>query len=283
MIINFYILFLVSLPLAVLDLAQFLLFTGNKNRLMLNKANIVRFAAAVFLMLIATYLIRSISPNVPINMLLHIIAYVIILLLVYRMNFQYAVLGVAFTMLIYSTIDNVTFPYIIKYFSKGLENFENQFVLYPLFTLPNFICSIIVIRLLWKYEIHMLSKINSSFHKLYIKTALILIVIEYFLSFIFNNNSSEMSLGHQITFSAALLLLTVCMNLIIFNLYHKTIIGLVQKGYANYLDLEESARFAFTEIQKMLYEKNYEEAINFIDELMEKEENKNNERQEVKS
>ncbi len=273
-VINLYILLLVSLPLAVLDLAQFLLFAGSKNRLMINRPNVIRYAAAVFLMLMASLILRSISPNVPINMLLHIIAYIVILLLVYRIKFQYAVLGVAFTMLIYSTIDNITSPFLITYISSGWENFKDHFILYPIYSIPNFICSILVIRLLWKYELLMISKINRNFHRLFINTTLLLIFVEYFFCFVFYTYSSKMSLVHQIAFSVALLLMTVCLNLLIFVLFHKTIVGLVQKGYANYTDLEESARFAFSEIQKLLNDKNYDEAINFIDELIEKEEKK---------
>lgn len=272
---NLYILFLVSLPEAFLSLIQFLLFTGEKGKLKINKPNIIRFAISLALMLVASNYIRPNAPNVAVNMALHIVAYVIILILVYRMNVPYAILGVAFTMMIYSTIENAYVPYIVAYISKGWDNFGKQYMLYPIYSLPITICRIIVIWFLWKHEILMISKINKSFHKIFIYTTLILILVEYFLFFLFDTYFDKMPLTHQIAFSVTLLLMAIGVNLLVFKLIYKAIVGLVQKGYAQYSDLEDAAKYAFNEIQKMLKEKNYDGANGLIDEIMDNEEHKN--------
>ncbi|MDF2988563.1 MAG: hypothetical protein K0R50_4073 [Eubacterium sp.] len=274
MVMNLYILFSVSLPLAILDLIQFLLFAGKKDRLKINKPNVIRFVISIVLMLLATNFIRPVAPNVAVNLALHIAVYVIILILVYRITIQYAVLSVAFTMLIYSTIENAYVPYIVAYISKGWDNFGKQYMLYPIYTLPNFICCIIVIRFLWKYEILMISKINKNFYKLFIYTTLILILVEYILFFLFYTYFDKMPLAHQIAFSVTLLLMSIGLNLLVLRLIHKAVVGLVQKGYDQYSDLEEAVKYAFVEIQKMLKEKNYDGANNFLDEIMNKEEEK---------
>ncbi len=275
MVMNLYILFFVSLPLAILDLAQFLLFAGKKDRLKINSPNVIRFVISVILMLVATCFIRPAASSVPVSMTLHTIVYVIILILVYRINIQYAILGVIFTMLLRSTIENAYFPYIIAFTSKGWANFQQQYLLYPLYTIPDFISSIIVIWFLWKYEFFMITKINKSLHKIFIYTTLVLLSVEYYFLFLFFTYSDKMPLAHQISFSITLLVMATGLNLLIFRLIYKVVIGLVQKGYAQYSDLEDAAKYAFVEIQKMLKEKNYSGASNLIDEIVGKEEQKN--------
>jgi hypothetical protein len=272
---NIYILFLVSLPEAFLSLIQFLLFSGEKDKLKINKSNIIRFVISLVLMLVASNYIRPVSPNVAVNMALHIIAYVIILILVYRINIPYAVLCVAFTMMIYSTVENAYIPYIIAYISKGWDNFGKQYLLYPIYSLPITLCRIIIIWFLWNHEILMVSKINKSFHKIFISTTLVLILTEYFVLFIFYTYFDKMALAHQIGFSITLLVMAIGLNLLVFRLIHKAVVGLIQKGYAQYSDLEDAAKYVFTEMQKMLKEKNYDGANNIIDEIMGNEEQKN--------
>lgn len=273
-IMNLYILLLVSLPEAFLSLIQFLLFVGEKDKLKVNKPNIIRFAVSIILMLIATNFIRPIAPNVAVNMALHVVAYIIILILIYRINIRYATLGVSFSMLVYSTVENAYVPYIVAYISKGWDNFGKQYMLYPIYSLPIFICMIIVIWFLWKHEILLVSKINKSFHKLFIYTTIILILAEYFLFFLFDSYFDKMPLAHQIVFSVVLLLMSIVLNLLVFKLIYKAVIELVQKSYANYSDLEDAAKYAFSIIHKMLQEEDYNGANNLINEIMGKEEHK---------
>lgn len=225
-------------------------------------------------MLTATCFIRPVAQSVAVSMTLHIAVYIIILLSVYRINIQYAILGVIFALLIRSTVENAYFPYIIAFASKGWANFQQQYVLYPLYTIPDFLSSIIVIWFFWKYEIFMIFKINRSFHKLFLYTTSILLSVEYLFYYLFYAYSDKMPLAHQIVFSTAMLVMTLGLNLLIFKLIHKAVVGFVQKGYTQYSDLEEAAKYAFIEIHKMLKDKNYDGAINFIDEIIGKEEQK---------
>jgi hypothetical protein len=69
--------------------------------------------------------------------------------------------------------------------------------------------------------------------------------------------------------------MAVGLNLLIFKLIYRVIVGLVQKGFSQYTDLEEAAKYAFVEVQNMLMVKNYDEANNFIKEILGREEQKN--------
>lgn len=267
-IMNVYILLLVSLPEAFLSLIQFLLFAGKKDKLKINKPNIIRFVISIVLMLGASNYIRPAAPNVAMNMALHITAYVVIITLIYRLNVPYAILGVAFTMLIYSSIENAYLPYIVAYISKGWGNLEKQYMLYPVFALPNTICRIIIVWFLWKYEIFIVTRINKSFRKMFMYTTLILILVEYILFFLFNTYFDIMPLTHQIAFSITLVLMALGLNLLVFRLMHKVVVGLVQKGYEQYTDLEDAAKYAFNEIQKLVKEKDYNGVDMLVDKIM---------------
>ncbi len=266
MVMNIYILMLVSLPEAFLNLILFLLFSGNKDRLKVNKPNVIRFIATLVLMLVATNFIRPAAPNVAVNMVLHILAYFVIILIIYRINIRYALLGICFTMLIYSTVENAYVPYIMIY-TKGIAKFAGHYMMYPVYSLPTRICQLLAICLLYKYEILLVTKISKKFHTLFILNTLVLTVIEYSLLFLYLTYFDKMLLAHQIAFSATIFIMVTGLNFLVFSLIYNAVTVLVQRGYDKYAELEEDAIFALNTIKGMLRNKEVDEAVNLIDKL----------------
>jgi hypothetical protein len=275
MVMNLYILFFVSLPEAFFNEIVILIFAGAKDKLKVNKPNILRFAASMVLVLTASWLIRPIAPNVVVNMALHIVAYVLINTLIYRLNIKYSIMSVAFALLCYITI-NITFiPYIVKFIYGGMKGFANAYYLYPLFSLPMWICQFIMASFLWKYEFLMATKINNRFHNFFIATFLILAFTEYSLVFIFYDYSDKLPLAIQIVFSFSLLIMTLVFNLMVFRFVHIVINGIVARGYRKYSELEDDVKFAFNELRDLLKSNNVDEAIKLIDDLNGKNDNNN--------
>jgi len=70
----------------------FLLFSGKKKRLELrNKENIAAAVITLVLMLLTTLTVRSFAPNVVINVLGHVVAYILIFTFVYRLDIRVSV------------------------------------------------------------------------------------------------------------------------------------------------------------------------------------------------
>lgn len=271
MVMNGYILLFVSLPEAILNIIIFLLFAGKKESLKINKPNAIRFVITLGLMLASSAFIRPKAPNVAVNMCVHLIAYVAIIVIVYKINIQYAFLSVGLAMLTYSTVENAYTPYVIVYLLKGMENFPKEYLMFPIYSLPIRISQLIVIWFLWKHEILLVTKMDKRFHTNFIFTTLILILVEYFFVFIFYTYYEIMPLHHQIVFSIALCVMAIAFNLLIFKLVYNAVYGIVKKSYTYYSELEDNVRHAFNEIRRMLKDNNVEEAIKLIDELNGKE------------
>lgn len=264
---NFYILVLVSLPEAFLNIVIILLFAGKKEKLNLNKPNLIRFTMTLVLMLLASSIIRPIAPSVMINMFLHTIVYVIIFVLIYRLKLPYAILSISFMFLIYSTLENLYLPFIITYAFNGIDNFFNQYYLLPLFSIPNRVGQIAVILFLWKYEILLVTRINKRFHKFFIISSLSIIFIEFFLGYLFCSYFNKINLIHQISLSVSLISFVFLFNFLIFKFFYVVISDMLVNGYKKYNEFEENVLFALTEIQTMLKHSKVDEAIKLIDEL----------------
>jgi hypothetical protein len=263
-------LFLVSLPEAFLSLILFLLFAGEKEKLKFNVSNIIRFIGSLVLMLLASEFIRPKAPNVIVNMALHLLAYIIIILVVYRIKLSYAILSVGFAMLIYATAENAYVPYIVAYVYKGMDNFATGYLMYPVYSLPIRIAQLIAIWFFWKHETLLVTRINKRFHKDFIVSTLMLLLVEYFFLFLFYTYYEIMPLAHQIAFSIALCTMSIMFNLLVFRLVYNAVYGIVNSGYKHYLEFEEDVKNVLNEIQTLLKENKAYEAIKLINELNDK-------------
>lgn len=267
MVMNLYILFLVSLPEAFLNLIIALLITGHKDKLKLNRNNAVSFLATLFIMLLCSCIIRPISPNILTNVVLHVIAYSLILMLVYKMKLLYALFGTAFFLLILTGSEVIYTPYVISYVFKGMANFQDAYHWYALLAFPQRIIQALVIVFLWKHEVFLVTRINRQFHKLFIVSFLLLSFAEYLSCYVFLAVFDMLPLVYQITFSVAMLIIVLILNFLIFKLIYSAIGGLVVKSFSQYSDLENDVKFAFGEIRALLVNNQVDEAVKLIDDL----------------
>lgn len=273
MIMNATILIFVSLPEAFLNLMIILLFAGARGRLKINKPNGIRFIIALALMLTASWFIRPIALNVVMNMTLHIIAYVLIITLIYWENVVKIAFSVALTLLIYSAVENSYIPLIIAYVSKGIDSFFKNIPLLILYSLPYRMAQIAAIILLYKTNIIMvISKVNRKFRQIFAACFIILIFLEYYFSYIFGLYFDKMHIVHQMTYSITLFVMLIVFNILILKFIDVAVRGVVTKGFQQYTELEENAKHAFLEVHKLLKNNNVNAAIKLLEELTEDEE-----------
>ncbi len=265
MVMNLYILLLVSLPEAFLNLIIALLITGRKENLKINSQNIFKFATAIILMLTSSCIIRPASPNIITSLTLHIIAYTIIFIIVYRMTPVYALFGTSFFLLIITTTDILYISYVITYIFKGMANFQNEYHWYVLISLPQRIIQFMAIVFLWKHEVLLATKINYRFHKLFLASFLLLTLGEQLLYFVYLDLCDKLTLIYQIMFSVSMFIIVLVLNILMFKLIHMVIGSLLQKSYKMYTDLEDDVGFALDEIRSLLLNNQVDEAVKLID------------------
>lgn len=267
MVMNLYILFLVSLPEAFLNLIIALLITERKENLKINKHNVIKVLTALSLMLLSSCIIRPISPNILTSVALHTIAYSMIIMSVYRMKLVYALFGIAFFLLVMTGSEVIYTPYVITYVFKGMADFQNAYHWYVLLSLPQRVIQVIVIAFLWKHEVLLVTRINRQFHKLFIISFLLLSFGEYLSCYVFLAVFDMLPLAYQITFSVAMFIIVIVLNFIILKLIYTAINGLVVKSFHKYNDFENDVKFAFDEIRTLLVNNQVDEAIKLIDDL----------------
>lgn len=267
MVMNLYILFLVSLPEAFLNLIIALLITGQKDKLKINRNNAVRFFATLFLMLLSSCIIRPMSPNIITSMTVHIIVYTLIIMLIYRMKLVYALFGTAFFFMIITTTEVLYTPYVITYGFQGMENFQNAYHWFVLLSAPQRIVQILAAVFLWKHDILLVTRINNKFHKMFLAAFLLLVFGEQLLYFVFISIFEKLQFVYQMGFSVAMFIIILVLNFLILKLIYTVIGGLVVKSYNKYNDLEDDVKFAFDEIRTLLVNNQVDEAVKLIDDL----------------
>lgn len=267
MTMNFYILPFISLPEAILNAIIILLFAGAKNKLKINKLNVIRFIICLILLLTSTYLIRPLARSVIENIFLNSIAYIIILTIIYRLKFSHAALSVLFTILLFATIENLYFPFIVAYISESIEAFQQNYHLFPLYSIPSRILQVAIITYLWKYEILLVTKINRRFHKTFIFSTSILVFVEYFFGYIFYSYFYTFSFAEQLIYALSLIIMVIVINILIFNTIYVTIGKIILNGFNQYNELEEDFKMALGVIYNLIKNKEIKEASNLIEEL----------------
>ncbi len=267
MVMNLYILFVISLPEAVLNAIIIILFAGAKSKLQINKSNILRFTVSIIAMLAATTIIRPLAQNVIENVLMHTVAYMILFVLIYRLKLGYAALSTILTMLLESTINNIFVPFVIAYISGGPKNFSEHYQFFVVYAMPQRIFQCLVIGFLWKYDILMITKISRRFHKTFIILSSIMVLVEYVYAYMFDTYFDTQPLVYQITNAIILVMLVTVFNLLIFKTIYIAVGDILTKGYSKYKELEENAKSAFARVNTLLKDNRTAEAIMLIDGL----------------
>ena len=267
MVMNIYILFLISLPEAVLNAIIILLISDKKAKLKLNKNDIARFLIAVAAMLTASFIIRPMVKNVIQSVILHSFVYILIFTVIYSLKLADAVLSTFLTVLFISTISNIYYPFIIAYISHGIENFSKNYHLFVVYSIPTRIFQIIIIYILCKYEVVLITKISRRLHRMFIILTGVLVTIEYGYAYMFYINFFSQTLQYQICNGIILLLLVAVVNFIVFSTIYIEASDFLIKGYKRYNELEEDAKYALNEVKELLENNKNDEAIYLIKRL----------------
>ncbi|HEY9059677.1 MAG TPA: hypothetical protein VIO64_04115 [Pseudobacteroides sp.] len=275
MVMSLFILFFISFPEALLNLVIILILEDEKKRLSLNKSNIISFISSLMLMLLASCIIRPLVPNVAFNIILHSIAYTVIVTLIYKKNLYKTYFIVLLLALFFVTIENSYIPYIITSIENGLDNFSKNSIMLLLCSLPSRIFQICAILFLRKYyTVFNLNTIDKKLYKWFIALLFILTFSENYFSYVFTIYYSKMSLIHQILYSFLLLVMLTTSCSIVFKLLHETIKSVVAVGIEEFNKLENDAEQTFNEIYTLLEDNNVDEAKNLLKELLDTERKK---------
>ncbi|MCX7749471.1 MAG: hypothetical protein N2645_21650 [Clostridia bacterium] len=284
--ISFLMLIFLSLPEAILNLVLILLVLGKKEEYLNRKLeSAIRFSFTVILMLIATSTLRPLASNVIESMIYHIIAYIIIISLVYGkslksiyINIGTVSFGTTIIMLFISTIDNLYMPILTILHSDINSYLNNILVLIPL-SIPVRLVQGGAICLLWKYsKVLEVTKINKMLRKIFVISNVIIITAEYYLSNNFVNYYKMYTTSEQIFYTIAILMLTITVNFLVFSCIYITIKKVIMISDHNYKklqqcknDLEEDAKYAFNEVYRLLKDsENVDQAIDLLEKILNK-------------
>ncbi|MCX7923973.1 MAG: hypothetical protein N3B21_18460 [Clostridia bacterium] len=271
MAMNLFILFFISFPEAILGLYMILLFAGEKKYLyLLNRKNVLRFAATLALMLTASYTLRPLAPNVAVNTLLHCVAYIIIIGIVYRMDIYRTVFAVVLLLSFFATVENGYIPFVITYISKGIREFYSNKLVLLLVSIPTRILQLATIMFLRKYYIVFIAtKLNKRIYTWLTAIMLFVFCIDYSASYMFVLYFNSLSFVHQIFSSIGLYALGI-INFLILKLVYENTKWTVGSATTQYQNLERNSEHIQEEVYRLLQNND----INGAKRLLEKAKNR---------
>ncbi len=215
----------VSLPEAVLSLSIGLLAIGEKNKLKflatdernklkLQKFNLLSFALTVMIMILGTFVIRSIAPNITFVLLGHIIWYTIAIKFTYdtdyTSNFKEILLSnwyKAFVRSIFSlgflVFAEMAFVSQISLFlEKSINELYSENVQRFLFSLPSRVLQLTAVISLWNWNVILINmKKFKEIRKITIATILLLLTIEASLLYFITSNFIHFDFNTKIVLS----------------------------------------------------------------------------------
>lgn len=271
MVMNLYILILISLPEAILNLYIMLRLSGQNSKINIkDKKSIAKFLLALVLMLCTSIVIRPFSPNVLVNIILHSLAYTVIFWFVYRINMIKSAFCASLVLMLNSAIENLYIPFVVAYISKGYDNFFANYKLFAIYSIPYRIAQICIALWINKYEIVFdMAKINKRFYKIFIVFMYVLILLGFSFALIFYNYFSSMSLFFQVLFSFSISTMVFMTSFLVFNLIYLALTGILTGGYKQYQVLEEEAKLAFNKIYNLLKNRNVTDATTLLEKILE--------------
>lgn len=278
MIVNIGIIFFLSLPEAVLNTILVLYIAGEReSHLKLNRANIIKMIVSTILMLFATAIIRPFMPNIVVSILFHIIAYTLIISIIYRTNFWTILFSTIASALVVSTIENIFVTIMTVVLGRGISEYMTNIPVMFALSLPIRLFQVLVIFFLKRYyNILEFTNISKEFRKVFIFCNLTIITAEYYISNSFVNHFSQYTKIEQILFAAAILIITITVNFLVFTSIYLSVKKVMLVSDSNYrklqsnmTELEENAKYAFNEVYRLLKdEENVEQATVLLEKLL---------------
>jgi len=276
MVMNLYILILISFPEALLNLYITLqLINEGKLPSFREKKNLIRFFISLSCMLLFSWVVRPLAPNAICNMIFHSIGYMLIISLVYWVNIFKSACCVSAMLLLYSTVENSYIHFIIAYISKGMDNFSRDYTLYIFYSLPSRIAQFVTIRWLKKYRVFLsLVKLHKSFYKLFAALIYGLVLVQYSLSFIADTYFDKMELIHQIVFSVSITLFVFLSSYILLRFMFGYMVAVLKSGNMLYQQAEGATLESYKGILSFLQQNDVDSAKKSLESLIAEKEKK---------
>ena len=284
--IDLIILFLESLPEAAQNLIMILLFGDQKERLKPGKSNILRFVAAITLMLLASWILHPLAPNLMVNVVYHSAAYIVIVGVVYGMKPGTAAFSVTTLLSFVSAIENSFIPFVITYDMGGLQNFLNNDRIIILCSIVVRVIQGVAIYLLYKYEdVVDVRKISKPARRIFIILNIIALAAQVSFAQLYSDHFGSLSIYFQIIYAVIMLSMTIGLNMLIFALMHITIGQVAAHGYARFLQIkvqsqntikefEDDVKDTFDDIYSLLKEdRDVDGAISILELILDKKDN----------
>ncbi len=262
--IDLFMIVFLSTPEAVLYLPMMLLLGQQKARLKLNKPNAFRFVATVALMLAVSWFIRPLASSPAVSTAYHAIAYILILIIVYRMSFGTAFLSVSMAIQFLYMTENTIVLFAVTHISKSAIAFLGSSITMLMFSIPIRILQGLAAYFLSKYyEVFEISKVSKKLGILFATCNLGSAVIGFFFSHIYTQIFNTLSFTNQIIFALGLLLLFFLQLTLIFAFMYMTVKDVMWGEYHRYrgqrmkskMELQEmndNIEYAFNEIHSIL-------------------------------
>jgi hypothetical protein len=214
---NLFMLIFLSIPEAILSLPFMLIISGKKEKLKFKIGNVIQFFISIALMLTASCIIRPLVSDVSQSTACHTLAYSVIVILVYRIHPAKALLGVAWTVLFVSTLENSFIPFVITYLCKGISNFYGSNITLLVCSIPVRICQVVAARYFYNNDEFLDTIRNDKKYSIIFGiSSFFMVVAEVFISYTYAQYFDKFTFMIQLLFSCALLVLMLSFYVAIF-------------------------------------------------------------------
>ncbi|MCX7746906.1 MAG: hypothetical protein N2645_08445 [Clostridia bacterium] len=197
---------LVSVPEAICNIFVGFVLTGQRNKLYLNDfLNIIRFVAAVILMVLTAVVSRSLFSNLLLILLCNVVLYTITLKYVYNIKWLDAFLSVFLFCGLLITAEILYLPPYAKFLNKNISELISSDVIRFLTCIPERAIQIWVAISFWKWDlVYLYLKLKG--HKKILYTffvlAIILLSTEVFFAYATMHNLDKMTNSFAILYAA---------------------------------------------------------------------------------
>ncbi|RCX17933.1 hypothetical protein DFR58_106101 [Anaerobacterium chartisolvens] len=218
MFINLFMVVFLSIPEFFLSIVLMLIISGNKERLKPDVENASKLIIAIGLMVVATCILRPLSSNVVVSVIVHAIAYVGALKAIYKMNANAAVLSVTLTLLYTFTLENTFMPFVITYLCEGITNFYASNITMFLSTLPIRAFQLLGIAMFYKHDVCFKTVLEDrKYSIIFTASSLLMVMAHTFFSYIYVADFNKFSFKLQMAYSVGLLIIMLSFYTAIFS------------------------------------------------------------------
>ncbi len=262
-------------PEVALNIVIILLVVGLKDQLKFkNIGNLIKFLSSVACLDAASIVLdRFVSFNVIVNIIYHAVIYFAVIVLIYKVDFRKAFIGIILMYFTFLTLENTYYPFLVSYVSGGIEQYNNNITQYILFSCITRLAQMGLIVFLWKNQyVFLVTTLSKKINNIFNIFIFVLMVCETCISYLYAIYFGQMSLEHQIIYGSVLVTMVVLHYALIYKVIYSSIKGIIVQGYKQYQMLEQGAEEAFKSVYSLLDNNEVEAAKNYISLLVRGEE-----------